>query len=188
VLTDYGQATLAQAFTYYVSTIDSYTPNEGSICSPTTMLVNGVGIPEGLQVVFGDLASSLVQVSPDGTMATVRIPASPTTGVVDLRFLDAVGTEIAVFQGGFNYFNDGVFLRGDVTCDGLVNIADVALIAAYVAGSGSAPVILDSADIDDNGAVHIGDAVQLASWLFDGGAPPAEPFPSPGTDPTPDGL
>lgn len=188
VLTDYGQATLAQAFTYYVSTIDSYTPNEGSICSPTTMLVNGVGIPEGLQVVFGDLASSLVQVSPDGTMATVRIPASPTTGLIDLRFLDAVGTEIAVFPGGFNYFNDGVFLRGDVTCDGLVNIADVALIAAYVAGSGSAPVILDSADIDDNGAVHIGDAVQLASWLFDGGTPPAEPFPSPGTDPTPDGL
>ena len=188
VLTAYGQATLPQAFTYYVATIDSYTPNEGSICSPTTMMVNGVGIPEGLQVLFGDLPSSNVQVSPDGTMATVRIPASPLTGVVDLRFLDASGTEIASFPGGFNYFDDGVFLRGDVTCDGLVNIADVALIAAYVAGSGPAPVILDSADVDDNGAVHIGDAVVLATWLFDGGVPPAAPFPTPGTDPTPDGL
>ena len=188
VLNDFGQAILPQAFSYYVSTIDSYTPGEGSICSPTTMLVNGIGIPEGLQVLFGDQASVNVQVSPDGTMATVRIPASTLTGPVDLQFLDAVGTEIAAFPDGFTYFNDGVFLRGDVTCDGLVNIADVALIAAYVAGSGSAPVLLDSADVDDNGVIHIGDAVQLATWLFDGGAPPAAPFPSPGTDPTPDGL
>ncbi|OUU21804.1 MAG: hypothetical protein CBC13_08530 [Planctomycetia bacterium TMED53] len=188
VLTEYGQTTLAQAFTYYNSTIESYSPEEGSICSPTTMLVTGAGIPEGLQVFFGDLESVNVQVLPDGTMATVRVPASPITGEVDLRFLDAAGTELAVFPGGFTYFDDGIFLRGDVTCDGLVNIADVAMIAAYVAGSGQAPVLLDSADIDDNGVVHIGDAVQLATWLFDGGAPPAPPFPSPGPDPTPDGL
>ncbi len=188
VLTEYGQATLPQAYSYYTSSIDSYTPDEGSICSPTTMLVNGTGIPEGLQVFFGDIPSVNVQVLPDGSMATVRIPASPITGTVDLRFLDSFGTELAIYPGGFTYFDDGIFLRGDVTCDGLVNIADIAMIAAYVAGSGPAPVILDSADIDDNGVVHIGDAVQLATWLFDGGAPPAPPFPSPGTDPTPDGL
>ena len=102
--------------------------------------------------------------------------------------LDSAGIVISDFPDGFVYFDDGIFLRGDVTCDGLVNIADVAMIAAYVAGSGAAPVLLDSADVDDNGVVHIGDAVVLATWLFDGGPPPALPFPDPGEDPTPDGL
>ena len=188
VLTEFGQAVLTQGFDYYESSITSYTPGDGSVCSPTTMLVNGIGIPEGLTVLFGDVASSNVQINPDGTMATVRIPASTVTGPVDLRFLDSAGIVISDFPDGFVYFDDGIFLRGDVTCDGLVNIADVAMIAAYVAGSGSAPVLLDSADVDDNGVVHIGDAVVLATWLFDGGPPPALPFPDPGEDPTPDGL
>jgi hypothetical protein len=81
-----------------------------------------------------------------------------------------------------------MFIRGDVSCDGSVNLADVSAIAAYVAGAGAVPVVLDAADIDDDGVVHIGDAVLLANFLFSGGAPPAAPYPGAGTDPTPDGL
>ena len=70
VLTEFGQAVLTQGFDYYESSITSYTPGDGSVCSPTTMLVNGIGIPEGLTVLFGDVASSNVQINPDAVSYT----------------------------------------------------------------------------------------------------------------------
>ena len=152
------------------------------------MTALGSELPADLGVLFGGVASVVVQVNPEGTMATVMVPPSYVTGEVDLVFVDGFGSEISSFSGGFTYFDDGTFIRGDVGCDGLVNLADVSAIAAYVAGAGSVPVVLDAADIDDDGVVHIGDAVLLASFLFLGGAPPAAPFPEAGTDPTPDGL
>ena len=151
------------------------------------MTVLGSELPADLGVLFGGVASVQVQV-PEATMATVLVPPSYITGPVDLVFVDGFGNEIASFPGGFTYFDDGIFIRGDVSCDGAVNLADVSAIAAYVAGAGAVPVVLDAADIDDDGVVHIGDAVLLANFLFSGGAPPAAPYPEAGTDPTPDGL
>ena len=188
IFTQYGSATLPAGFSYYMTSIDGYDPAQSPLCGMGEMTVTGAGLPTGLGVLFGDQASTSVVVSPAGTSATVVIPASYQPGVVDLVFVDNFGSVLQSFPGGFNYIDDGIFLRGDATCDGSVNIADVAAIAGYVAGAGSTPVILDSADVDDNGVVHIGDAVLLASFLFSGGAPPAIPFPDAGTDPTPDGL
>jgi hypothetical protein len=188
VFTSYGSAVLVDGFSYFESGIDSYSPTEANVCASVTMLVQGSDIPADLGVFFGGVPSILVQVNPEGTMATVRVPPSYVTGEVDLVFVDAFGSQIATFAGGFTYFDDGTFIRGDVSCDGLVNLADVAAIAAYVAGAGAVPVVLDAADIDDNGVVHIGDAVLLANFLFSGGSPPQAPYPEAGTDPTPDGL
>ncbi len=188
IFTPYGSATLPAGFSYYLTSIDGYDPAQSPLCGMGEMTVTGAGLPTGLGVLFGDQAATSVVVSPDGTSATVVIPASYLPEVVDLIFVDNFGSVLESFPGGFSYIDDGIFLRGDATCDGSVNIADVAAIAGYVAGAGSAPVILDSADVDDNGVVHIGDAVLLASFLFSGGAPPAIPFPDAGTDPTPDGL
>ncbi|MEE2889592.1 MAG: Ig-like domain-containing protein [Planctomycetota bacterium] len=187
VFTSYGSAVLSQGFTYFQTTIDSYSPTEASICGSVTMTVLGSELPADLGVLFGGVASVQVQV-PEATMATVLVPPSYITGPVDLVFVDGFGNEIASFPGGFTYFDDGIFIRGDVSCDGAVNLADVSAIAAYVAGAGAVPVVLDAADIDDDGVVHIGDAVLLANFLFSGGAPPAAPYPGAGTDPTPDGL
>ena len=188
VLTEFGSVELPLAFSYFESVIDSYSPEEASICGPATMLVVGSELPADLGVLFGGIPSVLVEVNPAGTMAMVRVPPSYITGTVDLEFVDAFGSPIATFLDGFTYIDDGTFIRGDVSCDGLVNLADISAIAAYVAGAGAAPVILDAADIDDDGVVHIGDAVLLANFLFAGGAPPAAPYPEAGTDPTPDGL
>jgi len=47
---------------------------------------------------------------------------------------------------------------------------------------------LDAADVDDSGAVTIDDAIRLLDFLFRDGTPPPVPFPSAGTDPTPDKL
>ncbi|MEC9476952.1 MAG: IPT/TIG domain-containing protein [Planctomycetota bacterium] len=188
VLTEFGSAELPLAFSYFESVIDSYSPEEANICGPATMLVVGSELPADLGVLFGEIPSVLVEVNPAGTMAMVRVPPSYITGAVDLEFVDAFGSPIATFLDGFTYIDDGTFIRGDVSCDGLVNLVDISVIAAYVAGAGAAPVILDAADIDDDGVVHIGDAVLLANFLFAGGTPPAAPYPEAGTDPTPDGL
>ncbi|MEE2855965.1 MAG: IPT/TIG domain-containing protein [Planctomycetota bacterium] len=188
VFTTYGSATLPQGFSYFETSIDGFDPAESPLCGMIEMSVTGSGLPAGLGVLFGTEPATSVVVSPDGTSATVVVPSSYDAGPVDLVFIDGFGSVMETFSGGFTYIDDGIFLRGDVTCDGSVNIADVSSIAAYVAGAGVTPVILDAADIDDNGVVHIGDAVLLASFLFSGGAPPAAPFPDAGTDPTPDGL
>ncbi len=188
VFTVNGSATLSQAFEYYETSVSGYDPAQSALCGMIEMTVTGSGLPPTLEVLFGSVPSPSVEVAADGNSATVVVPSSYDAGVVDLVFVDGSGTTMQTFVGGFTYIDDGIFLRGDATCDGSVNIADVAAIAGYVAGAGVAPIILDSADIDDNGVVHIGDAVLLASFLFSGGAPPALPFPDAGTDPTADGL
>ncbi|MDE0960405.1 MAG: Ig-like domain-containing protein [Planctomycetota bacterium] len=188
IFTPYGSVTLDQEFSYYQVSIDGYDPAQSPLCGMGEMTVTGTGLPTGLGVVFGNQPASSVVVNAAGTSATVVIPASDQPAVVDLIFVDNFGSVLEAFPAGFSYIDDGIFIRGDATCDGAVNIADVAAIAGYVAGAGSTPVILDTADIDDNGVVHIGDAVLLASFLFSGGTPPAIPFPNAGTDPTPDGL
>ena len=46
----------------------------------------------------------------------------------------------------------------------------------------------DAGDANDDGALDISDGVFVLLFLFGGGEAPPEPFPDPGTDPTPDGL
>jgi hypothetical protein len=74
-----------------------------------------------------------------------------------------------------------VFLRGDVNCDGTLNVSD---IAAFNTG----PANDDAADFDDNGVVNGDDLQALVDFLFFAGNPPACPYPTPGRDCTSDNL
>lgn len=79
------------------------------------------------------------------------------------------------------------FIRGDSNGDGAVDIADaVHILLGLFAGL---PTDCDGArDVDDDGALQVTDAIVLLDFLFRGGAPPPEPFPLAGADPTPDAL
>lgn len=80
------------------------------------------------------------------------------------------------------------FVRGDVTCDGVVDGADVAALSIIIPG-GPPPPCQDAADINDDGVLSPLDLVQLISYVNTGGPPPSAPFPTCGFDPTPlDGL
>jgi len=59
---------------------------------------------------------------------------------------------------------------------------------AYLFLGAAAPRCLDAADTDDDGTVDIADAVRTLRYLFLGGLPPEEPFPTCGIDPVIDGL
>lgn len=74
------------------------------------------------------------------------------------------------------------FLRGDANGDGLINLSDV--VAISTGGLSNE----DAADVDDNASVNGLDALHLIAFLFDGGPPPALPYPAYGLDCTQDNL
>lgn len=82
---------------------------------------------------------------------------------------------------------DLFFIRGDVTTDGQLNLSDPVVTLQYLFVGGEMPCA-SAADHDDSGTLDLGDGVSLLSYLFAGGSPPALPFPTAGTDPTPDSL
>lgn len=77
------------------------------------------------------------------------------------------------------------FQRGDANNDGSFNLSDAVVSLTYLFLSGSVDC-LDALDVDDNGTVNLPDPVLALNYLFTNGAPPANPFPSCGTDTTPD--
>jgi hypothetical protein len=63
--------------------------------------------------------------------------------------------------------------RGDVNNDGLVNLADIMYLAAYVNGGGPGPVpFMHLGDVDCDGDVDIDDVLYLIDWYFDDGPCP----------------
>ncbi|MBN1417364.1 MAG: right-handed parallel beta-helix repeat-containing protein [Planctomycetes bacterium] len=82
-----------------------------------------------------------------------------------------------------------VFLRGDVSADGLLQLNDPILLLSFLFSGGAPPVCPDAADLDDSGDFTIGDAVWDLNYLFASGAPPADPGAlACGPDPTVDAL
>jgi hypothetical protein len=81
-----------------------------------------------------------------------------------------------------------VFLRGDVTGEGTVNLTDgVATLNFLFRGIGTL-ACEDAADTDDSGIVNLTDVVHLLNYLFRGGPTVAPPYPEAGRDPTEDDL
>ncbi|MBN1443477.1 MAG: hypothetical protein JXA90_12275 [Planctomycetes bacterium] len=80
------------------------------------------------------------------------------------------------------------FIRGDANRDEVVDLADAVFTLNYLFLGGDRPSYADAADADDDGRVSITDAVVVLRHLFLAGDPPPPPYPSPGQDPTPDGL
>ena len=46
----------------------------------------------------------------------------------------------------------------------------------------------DAADANDDGVVDVSDGIFILDFLFNGGRAPPPPYPSPGLDPSEDGL
>ena len=80
-----------------------------------------------------------------------------------------------------------MFLRGDTTGDGALDITDaIRTLLGLFAGE---PLPCEAtADGDDDGSVNLTDAVFVLRFLFQGGSPVPPPFPECGRDPTSDPL
>ena len=83
------------------------------------------------------------------------------------------------------------FIRGDANMDRRVDISDPAYIlnALFKNDPVNYPIkCQDSADANDDGKIDLADAIYLNSYLFNKGPKPKMPFPTPGIDPSADGL
>jgi hypothetical protein len=80
------------------------------------------------------------------------------------------------------------FLRGDVSGDGELGLADPVQLLNFLFLGGTALACEDAADANDDGALELTDGVQVLNFLFLGGDSPALPFPNLGIDETDDSL
>ena len=80
------------------------------------------------------------------------------------------------------------FLRGDANRDGRFDLSDpiATLTALFI--EPAEHLCLDAADVEDDGAVTLTDAVYALDFLFRSGPAPVEPYPVAGTDSTADML
>ena len=79
------------------------------------------------------------------------------------------------------------FLRGDVSGDGRIGLADALLLLAHLfAGSEVACPL--AGDVNDDEALSLEDVIGLLGYLFAGDTPPPPPFPEVDIDPTPGAL
>ena len=71
----------------------------------------------------------------------------------------------------------GIFSRGDVDSNGIVNLTDAVRILDYLFQGGDAFGCLETADVDNDARLNLTDSVALLGYLFLGGEPPVAPGP-----------
>ncbi|MCA8959001.1 MAG: hypothetical protein KDC38_00750 [Planctomycetes bacterium] len=82
---------------------------------------------------------------------------------------------------------DDSYIRGDVNDDGMIDVADPVALLAVLFTSGTT-TCQDALDANDDGTMNIADVIYSLAYTFEGAAPPPQPFPLCGSDPTADGL
>lgn len=85
---------------------------------------------------------------------------------------------------------EGSFRRGDADADGTITLGDAIFILLFLFEAGAAaPSCGDTADVNDDGLFSLTDGMDLLSYLFLNGGPPAPPGPlTCGPDPVDDAI
>ncbi len=161
--------------------------------------------PDGWNV--GALISPFASpVLPPGTGYEMYITVYSIVGEVgttsNLEFCETLGSppvSTVIVSGGQSFLpelNGGTidilqidsYIRGDVSGDGALDLADAVEMLGYLFIALPAPGCLDSSDVNDSGAIDVSDAVYLLTYMFTGGIEPPAPFPSCGADETDDSI
>ncbi len=64
------------------------------------------------------------------------------------------------------------FLRGDVNCDGIINLGDVIYLLNYLFKNGREPRIYAAGDVNCDDTIELGDVIYLLNYLFKDGPEP----------------
>ena len=123
----------------------------------------------------------------NGDALRVELDAAPGNGY--RLVVEGVIGSVPLAEHDLEWRCEDVFLRGDVSADAEVDIADAAVyLSRFFLESFFRYDCEDAADADDNGRLELSDALYLLNFLF----LPAPPLPAPlgscGDDPTPDLL
>jgi hypothetical protein len=161
-------------------------PPSGPRDQSTPVVVSGSGftVTQETRLFLGELEVAGVEVISGRRLAAV-FPPGEASGRLPVTVMNRYGS--ARLESAFHYENGAVYVRGDATRDGRVDISDaIRILGALFLGS--ALPCLDAADTNDDGQLNITDAIYLLGFLFLGGPEPPPPFPGEGEDPTPDAL
>ncbi len=144
--------------------------------------ITGTELHNGVRVFFGATESPAVVYDEGGaTPGTIvaRVPAG--SGQVDVRVRNLDGQQSNSLPFEFAV-PPPTFRRGDVNGDRRLDVSDPIQTLRYLF-AGVAIHCEDAADVDDNEAIEVTDAVRSLDFLFRNGPAPAAPFPDPGPDP-----
>jgi len=147
----------------------------------TRIGVIGDGFIGGIRCFFGALeASGVTLISPNELTVTVPEVGG---GRADVRVRNVDGQESGTRP--FTYIlPPPEFRRGDANDDNRIDISDARTIVVHLFSGGSLGCE-DAADVDDDEALTVTDAIGLLDYLFRNG--PAPPAPHPGAGPDPGG-
>lgn len=89
--------------------------------------------------------------------------------VVNVELTDAMGHK------GWDLVKIELFIRGDATGDGIINVGDVVFLVNYLYRGDIPPFPADAGDANCDGVVNVGDVVYLVNYLYRDGDPPGCP-------------
>ena len=166
--------------------ITAVEPFSGGLGVPVPVTIHGGDFESGPQtrVLLGDDPLEDIRLICSSRIEVI-LPPAEQTGPRTLTVTGPAGS--AVFSNAFFYLDDRKFVRGDSDLSGALEFND----GIYILGTlflGNRVLCPDASDFDDDGRVHITDAISLFLYLFDNGQPPPQPFPDAGADPSPDEL
>ena len=58
------------------------------------------------------------------------------------------------------------FMKGDVNCDGIVNVGDVTTLISYILGNDPHPVNVVAANFNEDGSINVADVTALISYIL----------------------
>ena len=150
--------------------------------------------------ILSSAPSTVILPAGDNLLGTLSVEVQPTSGTASSAPITFSTDDVNELSGPTlsvtPYLDSGevlilgapasTFIRGDADLDLDVTVLDVIEILDFIFGGGTLGC-LDAADVNDDSAVRLLDAVTLLQHLFSSDIwTPAAPYPDPGTDPTPD--
>lgn len=98
--------------------------------------------------------------------ANLQIYIETAESTIDFYVDDAASADAGTVIKGAGSGKDEKLLPGDVSCDGIVNAADLSAMKAGIRGSFSGSLAERNADVDQNGKVNAEDAEKLRDYLL----------------------
>ncbi|MEE9443014.1 MAG: Ig-like domain-containing protein, partial [candidate division Zixibacteria bacterium] len=156
--------------------------------SDTMTVILGESIEYHIQAIDPDLdpvffwminppPNSVLVDSGNGAASLTFTPDASQNGAMHL-FRYVVEDPAGLTDTLFKWTRVATFLRGDANNDATVNIADAIFIVNFVFKQGDPPIVMEAADVNNDGIdgprVNVGDALYLVNFIFKYGPPPIE--------------
>ncbi len=150
--------------------------NQANLCSPDTFdfvwSKAGENLVYTLQYAQDSNFTLGVVTIPDLTDTTYTASLPRQTYFWHVKTTNQCGKDSPYQDQPFGFY---VFLSGDATNDGVVDLGDVVFVINYVYREGTAPDPFGSGDASCDGLIDLSDVVWLISYVYRDGPPPCCP-------------